>query len=292
MRQMGSIFDGNPLAIWIYDRESLRIVEANESAANQYGYTREELLSLSLGDLRDPQESGPVQPILNVAADDRSTIYVHRKKDGTKIYVKIHGNDVEYEGRLARFVIAEDVTERRHAHAQLFQLAHHDPLTGLPNRILLEQRMAEGLSKAKERGKRTAILCLDLDKFKQVNDRFGHAAGDECLTQMAAVLTRRVRGMDTVARTGGEEFTIFLGEVESVASAETVARLLLQALSSPIQIENREIILSASIGVAVYPDHGLESSALWRRADAAMYRAKRAGGNRHISAAASEVAQL
>ncbi|HTF68222.1 MAG TPA: EAL domain-containing protein [Edaphobacter sp.] len=191
---------------------------------------------------------------------------------------------MSYDGREGRFVVAEDVTERRHAHAQLFQLAHHDPLTGLPNRVLLEQRMGDGLATAGQRGQRAAIICLDLDRFKQINDWYGHAAGDECLKQLASLLTRRLRGMDTVARTGGEEFTIVLGEVDSVASAEIVAKVLIQALSKPIEIEGHKIVLGASIGVAVYPDHGIDAAELWRTADAAMYHAKRAGGNRHALA--------
>jgi diguanylate cyclase (GGDEF)-like protein len=152
--------------------------------------------------------------------------------------------------------------------------------------------MADAFAKAKERGKRAAIICLDLDRFKQVNDWYGHAAGDQCLKQMATMLTRRLRGMDTVARTGGEEFTVVLGEVENAASAEIVAKVLIQALSNPIEIEGQKVVLSASIGVAVYPDHGPDASTLWRSADAAMYRAKRAGGNRHVVAASGNTIPL
>jgi diguanylate cyclase (GGDEF)-like protein/PAS domain S-box-containing protein len=292
MQKTQVIFEGNPLAMWIYELESLRILEVNESATRQYGYTREEFLSLTLDELRDPEESAPVQSILKIGAADSEMICVHRKKDGTKIYVKVRANDLRYGKRSARFVVAEDVTERRHVHAHLVQLAHHDGLTGLPNRILLEQRMADAFAKAKERGKRAAIICLDLDRFKQVNDWYGHAAGDECLKQMATMLTRRLRGMDTVARTGGEEFTVVLGEVESAASAEIVAKVLIQALLNPIEIEGQKIVLSASIGVAVYPDHGSDASTLWRSADAAMYRAKRAGGNRHVVAASGNTIPL
>jgi diguanylate cyclase (GGDEF)-like protein/PAS domain S-box-containing protein len=256
----------------------------NESAQRQYGYTREEFLTLTVNDLRVPEERAPVQPALNVGMTDPDIVCVHRKKDGTKIYVKARGNDVPYNGRSGRFVVAEDITERHHVHAHLIQLAHHDPLTGLPNRILLEQRMSDALAMAGQRGQRAAIVCLDLDRFKQINDWYGHATGDECLKRLASLLTRRLRGMDTVARTGGEEFTIVLGEVDTVASAEIVAKVLIQALSKPIEIEGHKIIVNASIGVAVYPDHGLEAAELWRSADASMYRAKRAGGNRHALA--------
>jgi diguanylate cyclase (GGDEF)-like protein/PAS domain S-box-containing protein len=284
MQKTTAIFEGNPLAMWIHDLESLHFLEVNESAQAQYGYTRDEFLALTVNDLCDPQERAPVQPILKVGMTDPDAVFVHRKRDGTRIYVKTRGNNVLYDGRAGRFVVAEDVTERRHAHAQLFQLAHHDPLTGLPNRILLEQRMGEALAMAAQRGHRAAILCLDLDRFKQINDWYGHATGDECLRRLASLLTRRLRGMDTVARTGGEEFTIVLGEVDRVASAEIVAKVLIQALSKPVEIEGHKIVLGASMGVAVCPDHGTETAELWRCADAAMYRAKRAGGNRHALA--------
>ena len=124
------------------------------------------------------------------------------------------------------------------------------------------------------------------DHFKNLNDQYGHSFGDECLRQVGIMLTRRLRGMDTVARTGGEEFTIFLGEVESVPAAGIVANALLQVFATPLEIEGHSIVISTSMGVAVYPDHGGERSKLLRSADAAMYRAKRAGGNRHVMVAA------
>lgn len=268
--------------MWIYDLRSLQFLEINESAERQYGYTREEFLSLSLNDIWASEDGTPAQELLHLGVADLDKTWVHRKKDGTQIYVRVRANDVRFGDRAVGFVIAEDVTERRHLHAQLLQLAHHDALTGLPNRILLEQRMSQGFAAAKERGHRAAIICLDLDRFKQINDWYGHAVGDECLKQVGTILTRRLRGMDTVARTGGEEFTIVLGEVESVAAAGIVAKALLQAFSAPLEIEGHQIAVGLSVGVAVYPDHGTNPSKLWKSADAAMYRAKRAGGNRHV----------
>jgi diguanylate cyclase (GGDEF)-like protein/PAS domain S-box-containing protein len=276
-----ALFAGNPLPMWIYDVKSLRFLEVNESAVRQYGYSRDEFLALTLHDIQPPQDA-PVQDVLHGGGADPDKAWIHVKQDGTQIYVKIRANDTRYRGRQGRYVIAEDITERRSLSAQLLQLAHHDSLTGLPNRTLLEQRMSQAFAGARERGHRAAIICLDLDRFKQVNDWYGHGLGDECLKSVGTMLTRRLRGMDTVARTGGEEFTIVLGEVESVAAAGIVAKAVLQVFSSPIEVEGHKILLGASIGVAVYPDHGTDGAELWRSADAAMYRAKRAGGNRHM----------
>jgi diguanylate cyclase (GGDEF)-like protein/PAS domain S-box-containing protein len=282
-RKVPMLFDGNPLPMWIYDVRSLRFLEVNDSAVRQYGYSREEFLSLTINDIRPPQDVPVVS--LDGSAGDSDKAWINVKKDGTQIYVRIRANDVRFRGKQGRYVVAEDVTERRNLQAELLRLAHHDGLTGLPNRTLFEQRMSQAFEAAQRRGYRAGIICLDLDRFKQVNDWYGHAIGDECLKEVGTMLTRRLRGMDTVARTGGEEFTIVLGEVESVAAAGIVAKALLQVFTSPIEIEGHKIVIGASMGVAVYPDHGTDGSELWRSADAAMYRAKRSGGNRHVSVA-------
>ncbi len=161
-------------------------------------------------------------------------------------------------------------------------------MTALPDcriGLLLEQRISQAFATAEERGHRAAIICLDLDRFKLVNDWYGHAVGDECLKCVGTMLTRRLRGMDTVARTGGEEFTIVLGEVESVASAGIVAKALLQVL----RFSDRGRGSTRSSWGPVWeslstPDHGTDSAELAKGADTAMYRAKRAGGNRHVLA--------
>jgi diguanylate cyclase (GGDEF)-like protein/PAS domain S-box-containing protein len=282
-RKVPMLFDGNPLPMWIYDVKSLRFLEVNDSAVRQYGYSREEFLSLTINDIRPPQDIPVVS--LHGSIGDSDKAWINVKKDGTQIYVRIRANDVRFRGKQGRYVVAEDVTERRNLQAELLRLAHHDGLTGLPNRTLFEQRMSQAFEAAQRRGYRAGIICLDLDRFKQVNDWYGHAIGDECLREVGTMLTRRLRGMDTVARTGGEEFTIVLGEVESVAAAGIVAKALLQVFTSPIEIEGHKIVIGASMGVAVYPDHGTDGSELWRSADAAMYRAKRSGGNRHVSVA-------
>jgi diguanylate cyclase (GGDEF)-like protein/PAS domain S-box-containing protein len=279
------LFAGNALPMWVYDAETHRFLETNESATRQYGYTYEEFLTLKLDDLLPVVASAGTQDGIELSPLDGDSLKIHRKKDGTTIQVKLRSNDVEFRGRHARLMVAEDVTERRNAQAQLFQMAHHDALTGLPNRVLLEQRIAQAFAVARQRKHKAAIICLDLDRFKSVNDRYGHAVGDECLKRVATMLTRRLRGMDTVARTGGEEFTIVLGEVESVASAGVVAKFLLQVFAATLEVEGHEIVVGASMGVAVFPDHGEDGSELWRSADAAMYRAKRAGGGRYVSVA-------
>jgi diguanylate cyclase (GGDEF)-like protein/PAS domain S-box-containing protein len=279
-RKTSVLFSGNPLPMWIHDAESLEFLDVNDSALRYYGYTRDEFLSLTLNDIRSKDASAAPGGPDGVIGELAET-WIGVKKDGTEICVQAYGNDIQFRERRARCIVAEDVTERRNVQAELFRKAHHDGLTGLPNRVLFEQRMKQAFEAAQRRGHRASIICVDLDRFKKINDFYGHDVGDECLKEVGRMLTRRLRGMDTVARTGGEEFAIVLGEVESVAAARIVAKALLHAFASPIEIGGQSIVLGASFGIAVYPDHGRDHSDLWRRADAAMYRAKRAGGNRH-----------
>lgn len=187
-----------------------------------------------------------------------------------------------FEGKSARFSLVQDVTERQQLHHQLLHQAHHDMLTGLPNRLLLVDRMEQALALASRRARKTAIICLDIDRFKQINDTYGHTVGDLCLKQVAERLRSRLRATDTVARSGGEEFAIVAGDLTSAADAESIAEDLLAALRKPFVADQYPIDLTASFGVAIYPDHGDDAASLWRSADAAMYRVKRSGGNQFV----------
>jgi diguanylate cyclase (GGDEF)-like protein/PAS domain S-box-containing protein len=279
-----SLLTGNPLPMLIYDLETLGFQEVNESATRQYGYNCQEFLKLSLLDICLPEEIPAVLEVVRSpsASVDPEQIWTQVKKDGTHFQVTARANNITYEGRPSRFVVVEDITERRTLHDRLFRMAHHDSLTGLPNRVLLQERMAQAFATADAREHRAAIICMDLDKFKQINDWYGHGVGDECLKHVGTMLTRRLRGMDTVARTGGEEFTVVLGEVESVEAAGRVGSALLQSFGKPMDVDGHKVDLGVSMGIAVYPDHGTDMQELWRNADAAMYRAKRAGGHRFV----------
>ncbi len=281
--EVSILFNGNPLAIWIYDAESLQFLDANESALSQYGYSRESFLNLTLTDIILPGEHCPES---EASGGDHRANAVHRhlRSDGTQIEVAVRSNDVLHRGRPCKLVIAEDITERRHVDAELLQMAHHDALTGLPNRTLLSDRMAQALTTAQRLKHKTAVISIDLDHFKKVNDWYGHAIGDAYLKHVAGLLTSRLRGMDTVARMGGDEFAIVLGEISTVESAGLVGKMLLQALNKPTVIGGYTIQPRGSLGIAIFPDHGADMDEVWRCADAAMYRAKRAGGNRYIVA--------
>jgi diguanylate cyclase (GGDEF)-like protein/PAS domain S-box-containing protein len=282
--EVSILFNGNPLAIWIYDADSLQFLDANESALSQYGYSREKFLTLTLADVVLPGQQPPESGGPRSAGHRTNVVHRHLRSDGTQIEVAVRSNDVSYRGRQCKLVIAEDITERRHVDAELLQMAHHDALTGLPNRTLLSDRMAQALTTAQRLKHKTAVISIDLDHFKKVNDWYGHAIGDAYLKHVAGLLTSRLRGMDTVARMGGDEFAIVLGEISTVESAGLVGKMLLQALNKPTVIGGYTIQPRGSLGIALFPDHGADMDEVWRCADAAMYRAKRAGGNRYVVA--------
>ncbi len=161
--------------------------------------------------------------------------------------------------------------------------ACHDRLTTLPNRSWLEDELRTTLQTAGERGTQVALLCLDIDRFKQINDTYGHTIGDACLQEVARRLKAHIGSKGAAARIGGEEFSILLPNLASTLVAEQVAASVLLALQTPIQAQNYTIELTASVGISVFPTDGHDVTTLWRNADAAMYRAKRAGGNQFLS---------
>lgn len=183
-------------------------------------------------------------------------------------------------GNDARFVvIARDITSRRQAEAAIRQLAHHDPLTGLPNRTVLDDRLRAAISRARRQRGQFAVLFLDIDRFKRVNDTLGHNAGDQLLIQFAQRLRAILREEDTLSRLGGDEFILVLPDTDA-AGAASVADKIIAAMSTPFMIDAQELTCTTSIGVALYPDDGESFETLSMHADTAMYRAKSAGHNR------------
>lgn len=173
--------------------------------------------------------------------------------------------------------LAYNITERKEAEARIRHLALHDNLTGLANRRLLQDRLHQAIELARRHQQRVALLFVDLDHFKPVNDRYGHAFGDQVLCEMARRLERLVRGSDTVARLGGDEFVLLLQNIITTKDVEAVADKLVAAVSQPVVIEGMRCRLSASVGISLYPDHGTEPDTLLRLADQSMYLVKQGG---------------
>lgn len=181
--------------------------------------------------------------------------------------------------------VHQDVTERKLAEERIHFLAQHDALTGLPNRILLYDRLQQALARARRRRGSFAVLFIDLDGFKGINDHYGHAIGDAFLQQVAQRLTGTLRAADTVSRLGGDEFIVLLDELSQPEDATAVACKLIRALSSPCLIEGQSLSGTPSIGISCFPHDGVDPETLIQCADQAMYRAKAAGPGRfHVFA--------
>lgn len=175
---------------------------------------------------------------------------------------------------------AHDITALKEAEEQIRQLAYYDTLTGLPNRRLLIDRLNHALTQARRFGRSMAVMFLDLDRFKRINDTLGHSGGDELLKQVAQRLTGCVRAGDTIARPGGDEFVIVLTEIGHSLDAARVAEKIIEALASPVRIDDRPVRITPSIGIALYPDNECDDvEELMIKADMAMYAAKEAGRN-------------
>ncbi|MEO6104080.1 MAG: sensor domain-containing diguanylate cyclase, partial [Pseudoxanthomonas sp.] len=187
----------------------------------------------------------------------------------------------EHDLELLQFVSAQAAAaiERKRMHARLEHIALYDQLTNLPNRDLLHDRLRTALSRARREHGHLALLYLDLDNFKQVNDNHGHAAGDALLQEVARRLQGCTRESDTVARLGGDEFVVLIEGLRESAHARLIAEKVRRALAAPVLVGGQAVHTPPSVGVAVYPLHGDNEQSLLRHADAAMYRAKRKGGN-------------
>jgi diguanylate cyclase (GGDEF)-like protein/PAS domain S-box-containing protein len=258
-----------------------RFIYANHAWLRGLGYQKQELAGLSLSDVVHPDSLGRY---------DEAFRRVLESGDGGSLETVFLGRDaspIDLEGYLscsfrsgeavAVWAVYRDITKRKRADEQLYRLAHYDVLTDLPNRLLFMDRLQQLRAMSFRMEQRMAVLFLDLDRFKDINDTLGHAVGDRLLQLVAQRLAESVRGMDTVARFGGDEFVIALGNLRDVAGAEIVAQKVLKALSSPYHIESHQLEVGCSIGVSIYPEDGLELDELLKHADLALYGAKEQG---------------
>jgi diguanylate cyclase (GGDEF)-like protein/PAS domain S-box-containing protein len=400
-----TLFDHNPLPMWVYDFESLQFIAVNDEALRHYGYTRDEFLSMKITDIRPEEDVPAVLALLpQLPARVSPAIFRHKKKDGSIIDVDISSFEFVSGGRRRRLVMARDITERRrserllresearyrllfernlagvyrttadgrvldandafarvfgydsreevlsvqassfyfdnserermiaevrqqraltnvevrmrrrdgsavwvlenmtmiegtmpeilegtviditdrkYAQEEIEYQAYHDVLTGLPNRLLFRDRISVALAHARRTARAVAVMFFDLDDFKNVNDSLGHTVGDRLLQAVGMRLVAAVRAEDTVARMGGDEFTVLLSDVADGRGAATVARKILDSISAPVVIDGHELKVTTSIGIAVFPGDGFDAETLLKNADRAMYRAKQLGRNNY-----------
>ena len=291
-----SILDSLPFAVIATDVDGC-ILTVNPAALQLLDYRREELVGRSALLIHEPQElrrraeefseqTGleiPANFQVIVASGSRNTAdereWTYVRKDGRHVPVNIAITAMrDDDGRVHGFLkVAYDITERKRTEAVIRHMAHHDALTGLPNRALLLDRIEVAIEQARPRGGRLALLMLDLDHFKRINDSLGHLVGDRLLLGVSQRLRRCVRRSDTVARLGGDEFVILLADAESREALKPLTDQIAAAIAAPIQVDEHELLVSSSIGGCVYPDDGDDPTTLLKRADTAMYHAKANG---------------
>jgi diguanylate cyclase (GGDEF)-like protein/PAS domain S-box-containing protein len=273
------LFDGNPVPMWLYDPETLAFLSVNDAAVAHYGYARERFAAMSLLDIW-PQDEHELhraiaQAVGSAYVSDRT--WRHIKADRSEIEVLTYARRVAFAGRMAVLVAVVDVTERKQAEARIAYLAQHDALTSLPNRVLFHDRLKEALDHVRRTGRPLAVHCIDLDHFKSVNDTLGHPIGDQLLREVAGRLKQHLTESCLVARLGGDEFAVIQPDILHPNEASDLAARLISALSAHYEIHGNEVIVGASVGIALAPGDGDDSDALLRNADMALYRAKAEG---------------
>jgi diguanylate cyclase (GGDEF)-like protein/PAS domain S-box-containing protein len=252
------------------------ITDANPPLLALLGHTLDEMVGRKTLEFIAPDHLAKVAAVI---ASGQETAYesVALHKDGTRIPVEFIVRTMVYRDERLRMTIVRDMRDREAARTRIEYLAHHDALTGLPNRVAFMEQLELALSAARLHGSRLALLFIDLDEFKRVNDSLGHLAGDELLQQVGARITGTLRATDLVARFGGDEFMVLLPGAVDDAELRDVARKLLAAVAQPVPIEGRQMRVTPSIGVAVFPRDGESAHDLIKNADAAMYQAKSRG---------------
>ncbi|HEX6178600.1 MAG TPA: EAL domain-containing protein, partial [Thermoanaerobaculia bacterium] len=256
---------------------SLSFTHANDALAKLYAYTKaQSMLGRTLDELFDANERARLIETILPAVQARGRWRgeaTGRRRDGFSFPLEMSLTALDDGGMVC---VVRDITERTYAEEQIKHLAYHDALTGLPNRLLFKDRLTVALSHAQRDSARLAVLFLDLDRFKIINDSLGHNVGDQLLQAVATRIASCVRESDTVARLGGDEFTLLLPIAHSEDVA-VVAQKILEAIRYPFHIEGREFFTTTSIGISIYPEDGTDAETLIKNADTAMYQAKEQG---------------
>ncbi len=283
---LSSHIDNTPLAVLEWDRD-FRLVRWSPQAERLFGWRAEEVLGMPIdgNPLLHEADRGAVAELLTrlMSGEEPRTTGQTRnnRKDGQTIWCEwYHSCLLDDEGNIVSILsFVQDVSSRIQAEERLQHMATRDALTGLPNRLLLQERLGQAIAQAKRTGRRVGVLFIDLDRFKNVNDTLGHRIGDELLKEVSQSLSTALREVDLLARLGGDEFMVVVEDFEEPAILARIAQKLLDAITHPFRIEEHDIYVTSSIGISVYPDDSDDPEELLKHADVAMYRSKELGRN-------------
>ncbi len=262
-----------------------RYLLVNQKFCDMLGYTREELLAMRSNEIAHPDERELSADLKRALAGEINTYAAEKRyirKDGSILWVnRTVSLARDRDGKPLYFIrVIEDIGKRKQAEERIQYLATYDTLTGLPNRNTFRDRLTVAIARARRGGQMAALMFLDLDRFKEINDTLGHATGDKVLQATARLLGATLRDVDTISRLGGDEFTVLLENIIEVRQVKTIAEKIEEAFSGPIVThEGRDIFVTTSIGIALYPLDADNLDALLHAADVAMYRAKQKGRN-------------
>ncbi|UJF35912.1 sensor domain-containing protein [Paenibacillus hexagrammi] len=280
-QQFQSLFDNNPDAVIALDLKG-NLINVNPATQKLTGYTKEEFSKLTLTSLCVPEHLDRIiqrleRTMLGRPQNFEAAIF---HKNGTRIELNLILVPISIDGEISGvYFIAKNITQRKEAEDLIQYMAYYDALTDLPNRRMFERKVTAFLNEADVHRSKIAILYLDLDGFKFINDSLGHGYGDQVLKEVAERLKRCLREHDTVGRMGGDEFTICLPYMNQYEDADPVSNRILNEIRKPFQLQGQDYYLSASIGIAFYPEHGTHAEDLIHNADTALYKVKEHGKN-------------
>ena len=281
-------FEQSPNSMLVLDADSLKVLDANAASQRNLGYTLDEVRTLNAAQLF-VEDGSDAETLARKLRDPNPRLALEiqqRAKDGTLRSVEVAVQRLELGASKLLSLTAHDVSVRRKVQAQLLEkqqhldhLAHHDQLTGLPNRLYLAAHLPGAIEEAKRTGAMLAVLFLDLDRFKHINDSRGHETGDKLLKAVAQRIRATMRNEDVVIRMGGDEFIVVLKSIGNTDQVNEAAARITEALSAPVIVDGRPLVTTASIGVSLYPRDGADMGELLRHSDTAMYQAKDRGRN-------------
>ncbi|MCC7699207.1 MULTISPECIES: EAL domain-containing protein [Janthinobacterium] len=279
LRRFRLAMDATADAIFLVDRAGMCFVDVNQTACRMLGFEREDFLRVGPG--RAHEGESQLEELYNkLLAGDQGgpmTELQLQRKDGSPLSVEVQRRTLRSGQSWILVAVARDITERKDAEQRLMKLAHFDTLTGLPNRSQFYASLTHSLAQASEHQWAVAVLFMDIDRFKNINDTLGHTIGDDLLRQFSSRLVDCLRVRDTIGRFGGDEFATILVLPDGAQHAVGVVDKIREAMRKPFDLQGHEVTVTVSIGISVYPDDGIDADTLIQYADTAMYRAKEAG---------------
>ena len=273
-----NLFESHHAIMLIIDPDTQNIMHANLAASNFYGWTQSELTSMKITTINTLSKK-EVYHAMQMAKNKKEEhfLFKHRLSNGELRDVEVHSGPIMFKGKKLNFSIIHDITKRKKAQETIEHLAHHDPLTNLPNRKMFIKNLVKSISKASENNSKFSLLYIDLDHFKNINDNYGHYTGDLFLKRVVRRLIKSIGEKSNISRLGGDEFTVILEGISDVKELSIISDKILSALKQPFKINDKDNFISASIGISVFPDDGFSVEKLLNNSDAAMYQAKNTG---------------